>query len=1162
MANRYWAGGAGTWDATTTTNWSAALPLALATASCSGTTLTTTGSPALVAGMTVRSSTNVSLGTIVSGSVNTWTVTIGGTYASQSMTAATVGASAPTLADNVFFGTTSSGAAYAVTIGTNAAAADVTIVGATGGTVTITSAATSVLNVYGSWTSAATGVAFSTTSGALLNFLATTTGKTISTNNISIGPMSVFFNGVGGGWTLGSAFTVTSSGTTLTAGSFSTGNFAFNGSGFLSTGTGTRSLTLGSSVITLTGTNVFNFEIATNLTFSGATSAITCSGTNPTFTGGGFTYGTVNLTSTTGGTTSITAANTFTTLTQATVATAGIRIVSLGANQTISGTLTLSNGATSNRRMFVRSDIIGTSRTLTVATLAALVDVDFRDIVAAGASGTWSGTRLGDCKNNSNITFAAPKTVYFSSSAGASANWIGAVWATSSGGSDFSTNNFPLAQDTIYIDNAGATTGDGLRTDGVITFSANWNIGNLISTRTAAYSLNQGNNDPTVYGDFTLSSGISFTVLTSPTWTFSGQGITQNITTAGKTMTFTNVFVDSPGGTVKLLDSWTSAIPSGATAATFSLTAGTLDINGFTLTANAFGNSNNNTRTLAFGTTGKIVLAGNSGTVYSSASDTGLSVTGTSPLVQFTYSGGTGSRNITMSGLTESQSISVEFLNNATDTVVIQGTSGAYRNIDFTNFNGTVTTANSPRVYGNLTLGTNVLTNAFAGTSLNFASTSGTKTITSNGIAFDVSIGFIGVGGTWQLVGNLTNGSTRTVTLTNGTLDLNIYTLTSGLFSSLNSNTRTLAFGAGKIVVTGNSGTVWQTQDHTGMTVTGTSRVELYYTGATGTRSISSGFTAGTEANSINFYVTGNGTDIVSFLGTGRTYGTIDVSQFAGYWQSDNYAYTIYGNLVLSSAILGITTSSTFEGPITFGSTSGTKTITSAGKTMDFPIAFNGVGGTWQLQDALTIGSTHTTTLVNGTLNLNGMTAILGLNFNSTGTGTRTLSWANAGAALFRGSWTVSGTNFTTTLNASVSQGGIQTLGSGPFTFTGGGYNYPYLYAGGSATTTVSNNNQFNGFSITAGSTLKLPSSGTTTVLDNVVSQGVSGNLSVLNASTPGTQATLAIPNGLRISQDYISLQDINISTNNGLFHVKPNSTVETNVTGVSTALGEFLSFF
>lgn len=112
MATRYWVGGDGTW--TGTTHWSATSALTF-TASCVGTALTTTGSPALVAGMTVWSNNNTSLGTIVSGAGNAWVVSVGGTYTSQEMTAATVGASAPTTADDVIFNTTSSLVSYTVT---------------------------------------------------------------------------------------------------------------------------------------------------------------------------------------------------------------------------------------------------------------------------------------------------------------------------------------------------------------------------------------------------------------------------------------------------------------------------------------------------------------------------------------------------------------------------------------------------------------------------------------------------------------------------------------------------------------------------------------------------------------------------------------------------------------------------------------------------------------------------------------------------------------------------------------------------------------------------------------------------------------------------------------------------------------------------------------
>ena len=1165
MANRYWFGGSGTWDNSSTARWSAAVPISIGNASCSGTTLTTTTSPALVVGMTVIAVNNVSLGTITAGSGNSWTVSIGGTHATTAMLAATLGASAPTSSDSVFFTSTAHqpGTAYTVTIGLTATPAnclDFSAVASSSGTVTINSAATAVINCYGSWTNAASGVIFVAVIGSAINFLATTTGKTISTNNRSLGTSAVTFNGVGGGWTLGSAFTVVIQATTITAGAFSTGGFAFTGAAINASGTLTRSVTLGASALVLTGTNVWTFTTTTNLTFSGASATINCNGASPNFLGGGLIYGTVNFTNATIATVTLTGTNTFTNLNFTSRSAAGLGNIIFGANQTVSGTLTLGTANAGNNRFFVQSDIIGAQRTLTVATIAALSDIDFRDIVAAGASGTWSGTRIGNCKNNSNITFTTAKTVYFSSSAGASANWVGAVWATSSGGTDFSINNFPLAQDTIYIDNAGATTGNGLRTGGVITFSANWNMGNLISTRTAAYAINQGNNDPVIYGDFTLSSGVSFTVLTSPTWTFAGQGVTQNITTAGKTINATQVLVNSPGGTVKLLDAWTQAVPSGATSATFNLSGGTLDLNGFTLTANAFSNSNSNTRTLAFGTTGKIVLAGNSGTVYSSATGTGLSVTGTSPLVQFTYSGGTGSRNIVMSGLTEAESISVEFLNNATDTVVIQGTSGAYRNIDFTNFNGTITTANSPRVYGNLTLGTNVQTNAFVGTSLNFASTSGTKTITSNGIAFDVNIGFIGIGGAWQLIGNLTTGSNRILTANAGTVDLNNNTLTGGKWSSSGTSTRSIAFGTGKIVLTDTSGTMYNIDTATGYTYTGTSRFEFPNGGSGTTRSIFHGITDGTEANVPNIYVTG-GVDTFSVSGTGRKYGTINFTGFSGTPEIVGNTY-IYGDLVLSATGSDLTTQTN---PIIFAATT-SRNITTNGILINGPITFDGVGGGWLLLDNLSCPSSLIT-LINGTFYTAGK-AVSSAGFSSSNSNIRGLFLANGTNWSLNGTGTVWDCAISTnlTIYSSSPQNAYLFLTAGPCTFVGGSLEYPSLVFNNLDVTITGANTFYTLINISQASTVRFPAGVTTTITDPYANDqfdgyGVGYELT-LNSSTPGTQATIAIPNNLQLSKDYVTYQDINISTQNSLWYTKPNSVVGTNVTGVTTTLGEFLSLF
>jgi hypothetical protein len=126
------------------------------------------------------------------------------------------------------------------------------------------------------------------------------------------------------------------------------------------------------------------------------------------------------------------------------------------------------------------------------------------------------------------------------------------------------------------------------------------------------------------------------------------------------------------------------------------------------------------------------------------------------------------------------------------------------------------------------------------------------KTISTNGVSINGSMTLNGVSGSWQLQNALTLVTARTFTLTNGTLDLQSYTLTTGVFSSSNSNTRTIAFGTGNITVNG-TGTSWTTSTLTNLTVTGTPVVNVSYSGAVST-TIATG--SPTEANSISFNFT------------------------------------------------------------------------------------------------------------------------------------------------------------------------------------------------------------------------------------------------------------------------------------------------------------------
>jgi hypothetical protein len=133
-----------------------------------------------------------------------------------------------------------------------------------------------------------------------------------------------------------------------------------------------------------------------------------------------------------------------------------------------------------------------------------------------------------------------------------------------------------------------------------------------------------------------------------------------------------------------------------------------------------------------------------------------------------------------------------------------------------------------------------------------FKATSTGKTITTNGVAVGGFWDFNGVGGGWtfQDALNLNNSGARTITLTNGTLDLNSLAITTGRFNSNNTNARTLAFGTGKIIQIGQNATIFDV-DATNLTITGTPVVEFDNSSATGTRTIS---TANfTEAKAFTF---------------------------------------------------------------------------------------------------------------------------------------------------------------------------------------------------------------------------------------------------------------------------------------------------------------------
>ncbi len=222
--------------------------------------------------------------------------------------------------------------------------------------------------------------------------------------------------------------------------------------------------------------------------------------------------------------------------------------------------------------------------------------------------------------------------------------------------------------------------------------------------------------------------------------------------------------------------------------------------------------------------------------------------------------------------------------NTAGSILVIDGTSGSpslCRSIDTTNYTRTITFGASKQLnVGDGTTGafkmTAGMTFAPSGTSLvKFASTTTGNNITFAGYSFG-DITFDGVSGSWQLQDAPGTGNpSRTWTLTNGSLDTNGKNI-SALFSSSNSNTRSLTLGATNWNIGTFNSVAWDIGTSTGMTLSAASSTITWgATAGTGPAFNGGGLTYGTLTS------TTNQNAIMSITGA-NTFGTLTLSMGSG----------------------------------------------------------------------------------------------------------------------------------------------------------------------------------------------------------------------------------------------------------------------------------------
>lgn len=535
---------------------------------------------------------------------NHWATTSGGLPSAGNL---------PTSSDDVIFDTLSHTTNYTVTVNSSQVCRDLTM----GAPLTnkVTWAGSSALAIWGS-VNLSGGTAGITRSYTGTITFSATSSKTLTFNGITMNSTTVF-DGVSGTWTNQDAWNNSSKRITLTNGTWDMNGKTISFNDMSSSNSNVRVITMGAATVNLSGAGgkVWNCATSTNLTINAGTSTINMSGLASQFSGGAKTYYTVNFTG--GGYKVITQSNTFTNL-NVTGTAAVQNSLSIPATQTITTLLTLA-GNSQVYRLFVKSSTFGTSRTFTAASVS-LTNVDFQDITAAGAAAPFSGTSLGDCTHNSNITFTGAVTRYWVGNGGGWTNT--ARWSTSSGGA--SGASMPLAQDTVIFDSNSITSGsqtvtaDPQSLGKSISFSA---LGANVPTFAAAAATTEN----WIFDSLTLKSGM--TMSGTGNLYFCNRSLSSTLTTAAVTIT-TFLNINCVSGTVTLQDNMT------LTTSGMQINFGTFDANNKDVTQPSFNCDNGNTRTLNMGT-GTWTING-TGLCFTFANTTGLTLNPSTSTIKFT----------------------------------------------------------------------------------------------------------------------------------------------------------------------------------------------------------------------------------------------------------------------------------------------------------------------------------------------------------------------------------------------------------------------------------------------------------------------------------------------------------------------------------------------
>ena len=442
----------------------------------------------------------------------------------------------------------------------------------------------------------------------------------------------------------------------------------------------------------------------------------------------------------------------------------------------------------------------------------------------------------------------------------------------------------------------------------------------------------------------------------------------------------------------------------------------------------------------------------------------------------------------------------------------------------------------SPQVYGSLYLGTATYS-TFA---VVLRGAGGVLSGNSRSVS-SINISLSDPANTTTLTTAITVASTGTTTMTQGTLTLNV-SMSTGIFSSNSTSTRTINFGTNFISLTSAVG----------------------------------GTTVLSMANALNFSASGTG----GFVSNGASSRTFSVGITTVPTVAPNlFLTTGASNVVLNDNsyfnVLDFTssTSSVFSsggGPIYVD----TLTLASGGTYTSFVPAFTrtqtwtpqftktllGIGvnnpaATLTLDATQAYASTRYLYIDAGTINLNNTTQTFTYVISSGVSGTAR-SVQGPGTINVSDFWSVpTGAGFTG------SNYSIRMTSAAAKFFNGAGGSYGTLVQAGSGALTIAGNNTFADIQATTRPSTITFTAGTTQTLANFTLSGTAGAIVTINSTTAGSQYTLSKSSGT-VSVNYLTIQDSNVT--GGAYWGTTTSTFVSNNTGWNPvkSTGNFMAFF